>query len=60
MFDRTDSCATSAISSGTGAGNPLWEYWHGPLEAANWSKRVLGDIEIRTCDGCKKMKGVPG
>lgn len=60
MFDRTNSCETSTIGAATGQGTPLWEYWNGPVAASSWSTRVLGDIEMRTCDGCKKMRGTPG
>lgn len=60
MFDRTNSCATSTIGAATGQGTPLWEYWNGPVAASNWAVQVVGDIEIRTCDGCKKMTGTPG
>jgi integrating conjugative element protein (TIGR03755 family) len=60
MFDRANSCTTSAVGAADGQGTPLWEYWNGPVAAANWSTRVLGDIEVRTCNGCKKMRGTPG
>lgn len=60
LFDRTNSCSTSTVSAADGQGTPLWEYWNGPVVASNWSTRVLGDIEMRTCDGCKKMRGTPG
>jgi integrating conjugative element protein (TIGR03755 family) len=60
MYDRVNSCTTSTIGAGIGQGTPLWSYWNGPVAASNWSTRVLGDIEIRTCDGCKKMRGTPG
>lgn len=60
MFDRANSCATSTVGPADGQGTPLWEYWNGPVAASNWSTRVLGDIEMRTCDGCKKMRGTPG
>lgn len=60
MFDRADSCDTATVGAADGQGTPLWEYWNGPVAASNWSERVLGDIEIRTCDGCKKMTGTPG
>lgn len=60
MFDRANSCASSTVGPADGQGTPLWEYWNGPVAASNWSTRVLGDIEMRTCDGCKKMRGTPG
>lgn len=60
MFDRANSCDTATIGAANGQGTPLWEYWNGPVAAASWSSRVIGDVEIRTCDGCKKMRGAPG
>lgn len=60
LFDRLNSCATNTIGATNGQGNALWEYWNGPVAASTWSTRVIGDVEIRTCDGCKKMDGTPG
>ena len=60
LFDRANSCATSTVGAADGQGTPLWEYWNGPVAASNWSTRVLGNIEMRTCDGCKKMRGTSG
>lgn len=60
MYDRTNSCTTAAVSASLGSGTPLWAYWNGPVAASNWATRVVGDIEIRTCDGCRKMRGTPG
>lgn len=60
MFDRANSCSTATIGAATGQGTPLWEYWNGPVAASNWASRVIGDVEIRTCDGCKKMRATPG
>lgn len=60
MFDRTDSCETSTIGAADGQGNPLWEYWPGPVAASQWARKVIGEMEIRTCDGCKKTAGTPG
>lgn len=59
MFDRT-ACETGAVDAATGVGTPLYSYWTSPAQASAWSKRVLGDIEIRTCDGCKKLSGTLG
>lgn len=60
MYDRSNICTTAAVSSAVGNGTPLWAYWSGPVAASNWAARVIGDIEMRTCDGCKKMRGIPG
>lgn len=60
LFDRNNSCSTASIQPATGQGTPLWEYWNGPTQAALWAKQVVGDTELRTCDGCKKFRGEPG
>lgn len=60
MFDRVDSCNTGSVAAGIGGGTPLWEYWSSPVAASNWARSVIGDIDMRTCDGCKKMRGTPG
>ncbi len=60
MFDRTDSCSTGTVPLAMAVDSPLQSYWIGPIQAANWAVSVVGDIEIRTCDGCKKLTGIPG
>lgn len=34
--------------------------WQDPQEAADWTKSVIGETEIRTCDGCDKRQGQAG
>lgn len=60
MYDRPDSCSTGSIPNGDGNGTPLYSYWTSPTAAANWATAVIGDTEIRTCDGCKKITGRSG
>ncbi len=60
LFDRTDSCTSASIRPAIGQGNAMWAYWGGPVEMANWAKRVIGEIEIRTCNGCRKITSVSG
>ena len=60
LFDRNNSCSTASVPPATGQGTPLWEYWNGPQQASQWAKQVVGDTELRTCDGCKKFRGEPG
>ena len=60
MYDRSNTCTTAAVSASLGNGTPLWAYWNGPVAASTWATRVIGDIEMRTCDSCKKMRGTPG
>ena len=60
MFDRPNSCDTSTVSAADRNGTPLGEYWNGPVAASNWAIRVIGDVELRTCESCRKMRGTPG
>jgi len=60
LFDRANSCDTASVPAANGQGTPLWEYWSGPIAAANWAIAVVGDTELRTCDGCTKLKTTPG
>jgi len=60
MYDRTNSCSTATVGAALGNDTPLWAYWNGPVAASTWATRVIGDIEMRTCDSCKKMRGTPG
>jgi integrating conjugative element protein (TIGR03755 family) len=60
LFDRTNSCDTASVPAVGGQGTPLWEYWNGPVAAANWATAVIGDTELRTCNGCTKLKATPG
>ncbi|MCD1649639.1 integrating conjugative element protein [Marinobacter adhaerens] len=60
LFDRNDSCDSASVSVADGQGNALWEYWSGPIQAADWAVSVVGDSEIRTCDNCKKITSRPG
>ncbi len=60
MYDRTNSCSTASISGTLAADSPLAAYWGNPLVAGQWAVSVLGDMELRICDGCKKFTGIPG
>lgn len=60
MFDEVNICSTATIGVENGKGTPLWEYWNGPVAASSWALKVIGDIEIKTCDTCKKMRSIPG
>jgi len=60
LYDRANTCSTANVTVATGQNTPLWEAWIGPVIAANWAKRVLGDTQVRTCDGCTKMRGEAG
>lgn len=60
MYDRTNSCSTASISGTLATDSPLAAYWGNPLVAGQWAVSVLGDMELRICDGCKKFTGIPG
>lgn len=60
MYDRANSCDTGSVSAAVGNGTPLYSYWTTPVAAANWAASVVGDTQIRTCDGCTKIEGVAG
>ena len=34
--------------------------WGTPREAAEWTKKVVGDTELRSCDGCEKSQTIAG
>jgi integrating conjugative element protein (TIGR03755 family) len=53
--DRTEVPPTSPLYE-----TPLVRSWHTPEVAALWSVEVLGDTQIRTCEGCDRQRGVPG
>lgn len=55
------------ISGGGGAGGGggdcqggMCTIWGSPEAAAEWTKRVVGDIELQSCDGCEKSQSIAG
>lgn len=60
MYDRANSCATGSVSAAVGSGSPLYSYWTSPVAAASWAESVIGETQIRTCDGCTKIEGIAG
>ncbi|REC93373.1 hypothetical protein [Kushneria indalinina] len=34
--------------------------WGSPEDAAEWTKKVVGDTELQTCDGCEKAQSIAG
>ena len=40
--------------------SPICEVWDEPAALADWSRRVLGEVVIRTCDGCEKLRTEAG
>ncbi|ALM54085.1 hypothetical protein [Halomonas huangheensis] len=53
-------------SGGGGAGSGsdcmggMCTIWGSPEEAAEWTKKIVGDTELRSCDGCEKSESVAG
>jgi integrating conjugative element protein (TIGR03755 family) len=60
MYDRANTCTTGSVSAAVGGNTPLYSYWTSPVAAAEWAERVIGDTQIRTCDGCTKIEGIAG
>ena len=58
LFDRSNKCDTGGMPSSTSA--PLFDYWPSSQKAADFATEVVGDIEVRMCDGCKKLESKPG
>ena len=50
--------STAPVSGGE-TETPLAAAWASPAEAWDWAVTVLGDITVRTCDGCEPS-GTPG
>ncbi len=38
----------------------LCKAWSGPDDLADWMRRTVGEIEVRTCDGCRKVASQAG
>lgn len=51
-------------SGSSGSGNEcqggMCTVWGTPREAAEWTKKVVGDTELRSCDGCEKSQTIAG
>lgn len=53
-------------SGGGGAGSGsdckggMCTIWGSPEDAAEWTKKIVGDTELRSCDGCEKSESVAG
>ncbi|WP_110689431.1 hypothetical protein [Salinicola endophyticus] len=56
-------------SGGTGGGiggsgrdcqGGMCTVWGSPKEAAEWTRKVVGDTELRSCEGCEKAESVAG
>lgn len=36
------------------------DYWDSPKEMEEWTKKIIGEVKIRTCEGCEKIDSTPG
>lgn len=44
-----------------GADRPWFaDYWDSPEEMEEWTKKIIGEVKIRTCEGCEKIDATPG
>lgn len=50
----------AALDDAACAGARICEVWAAPWEAADWLRRVVGEVEIRTCAGCEKVAATGG
>ncbi|MFM9271835.1 hypothetical protein ACJ7V3_16490 [Halomonas elongata] len=54
----------SGNGGGAGSGSDckggMCTIWGSPEEAAEWTKEIVGDTELRSCDGCEKSESVAG
>lgn len=57
LHDKANVCDTADVPAGS---SEMAKYWTGPTVVADWVKDVLGETEIRLCDGCKKQRSRPG
>lgn len=57
LHDRANPCDTGDVPVDS---SEMYKYWTGPTGAAEWVKKVLGEAQIATCDGCTKQRSQPG
>lgn len=62
MHGLSPAAGASAIAAAAaaGGGSHLASVWPTPTAAATWAKEVLGEVAIRTCDGCERASTSPG
>ncbi|POP51590.1 integrating conjugative element protein [Zhongshania marina] len=57
LHERANVCDNADVPVDS---SDMYKYWTGPTHAVDWVKDVLGETEIRLCDGCKKQRSRPG
>lgn len=55
---RTDD--SSPVDPGVCAGARICQVWESPAAIDAWVVQVLGETEIRTCEGCEKVRAKAG
>ena len=53
----TDASAVGPTACGE---SDICRVWDDPGEMAEWMRRAVGEIEVRTCEGCRKVAGQAG
>lgn len=51
---------TSAVGPSACGGSDICRAWDDPDAMAAWMRRVVGEIEVRTCDGCRRVTSQAG
>ena len=51
---------TSAVGPGACGDSDICKVWDDPGELAEWVRRAVGEIEVRTCEGCRKVASEAG
>ena len=50
----------SAVGEGACGGSRICQIWGSPAALEAWMRQVVGSMEIRTCDGCEKLRATAG
>ena len=50
----------SAVGPAACGDSDICKVWDDPDEMAAWVRRAVGEIEVRTCDGCRKVASQAG
>nr|WP_298411688.1 hypothetical protein [uncultured Halomonas sp.] len=49
-----------SAGSGSECRGGMCTVWGSPAEAAEWTRTIVGDTELQTCDGCEKAQTIAG
>ncbi|WP_186764385.1 hypothetical protein [Pistricoccus aurantiacus] len=47
-------------TSGNECRGGMCTLWGSPAEAVEWTRKIVGDTELQTCDGCEKAQTIAG